>query len=244
MHKKVLSVLASLFIAAASLGISSVYAVEEKIDNAFAFNCNVKDNNISSVLKIDGNVCIGGFEAVLNYDAEKYSVESTAKENADILMNVIPSKGEIVISMASNSNLVNTADLIRVEFVCSKTPIASDFSFEITDAYMIDENNDLENVEYTIKENWYGLDEIETTTATTVKTTTTSVATSTTKSTTTTTSASSTTALSTTSTHTAETTTTTKNTTKSPVSDKTSEKNNFVISVKENKETNNVEISL
>lgn len=244
MYKKLISVITSVFLTITPFRVVSSVAVgEEQADNSFSINYNYLDNTVESVLSIDGSVCIGGFDATLNYDADKYTVESSVAINTNVLLNVIPSKGEIVISMASTiDNLSEASDLVSIQFSCLSMPEKSDFSFEISDAYMIDENYDSESVRYSFKENWNGLDDI--TTATTTATTTAKITTTTTttKKTTTETQVTASKISSTTS---AKTTITNATTTKisSQTTAVSNNKNGFIISINENKDTNSVELS-
>lgn len=154
MLKKSISLLSSLVLACLPLSIVSTNAIE-KSENRFILSYDYENNKISSVLSIEGDVCIGGFEGTLSYDPNKYTVESTSKNKAEILTNVLPTKGEVVISMAAEqTNLTASSDLLSIEFSCKETPVESDFIFKISDAYMVAENYDTKTVDFSIDQKW------------------------------------------------------------------------------------------
>lgn len=249
MYKKLISVMTSAFLVVSPFSTISSFAVEEETENnSFIMNYNYLDNTIESVLSIDGNICIGGFDAILNYDSEKYIVETSKSVNPNVLMNVIPSKNEIIISMASAENLSKTSDLVNISFSCLGIPEKSDFNFEISDVYMIDENYDSKSVDYSFVEEWKGINDISSQTETTV--TTTNTTTNTSKTTETTTIITTETTTSSTSKNNSITNTTTSltspviTTTVTQTDDTQKLINNFIISINENKDTNSVELSL
>ena len=214
MLKKSVSILSALVLACLPLSIVSTNAVEES-ENRFLITYDYENNKLSSVLSIDGDVCIGGFEGTLSYDPNKYTVESTSKNKAEILTNVLPTKGEVVISMAAEqTNLTLSSDLLSIEFSCKEAPLESDFKFEISDAYMVAENYDTKTVDFSVDQKWTNNSSVTTTTTQSTQTITT--------------------------TSTSISSTTTSQTTSS----KTNENNDFKINVNENKQDNTVEVSL
>ncbi|MBR5166413.1 MAG: LPXTG cell wall anchor domain-containing protein [Ruminococcus sp.] len=194
-----------------ALAATPVSAVDKTSDeNSMIISYTYENGTIDAVLSANGTVCIGGFEASIIYNKDGYRVRGKTASNSNVLINDIPSKGEIAISMAANENLTDESELFRISFDSSSVPNKSDFSFDISDMYMFNEGLDSDSVAYTISEQWSGFDE-----------------------------ASSTTSQSTTATAVTTTTTTTTESTSADLSD-----NKFVVSVKENKEANSVEVSL
>ena len=98
-----------------------------------------------------------GFEASLYYDTSKYAVNTQNTSNPNVLLNTLPSKGEIVISMAAASeNLVMPTEMVNISFTCNDKPLSTDFSFSVSDVYMIADNYDSESVTFSTKETWSG----------------------------------------------------------------------------------------
>ncbi len=134
-------------------------SAEEVKDNSFIMNYNYSDGILKAVLSVEGNVYIGGFEACLKYDKNKYEVKTTETKHSDILSNNSASKGKVNIAMASAINNLNIeADLAIIEFICKEEPDKSDFNFEISDVYAIQENYDCETAEFSVAEKWYNLE--------------------------------------------------------------------------------------
>ena len=233
MYKKLISVIASVFIAVSPFSTIFSFAAEKTKNNSFVMNYNYLDNTVESILSIDGNICIGGFDAILNYDSEKYVVETSKSINPNVLMNVIPSKNEIVISMASAENISKISDLVNISFTCLGVPEKSDFSFEISDVYMIDENYDSKSVDYSFIEEWKGINNISQTTPTVTTPNTTATTSKITETTT----------LSTSKTNTTTSLTLPITTTVTQTNNTQKLTNNFIISINDNKDTNSIELS-
>lgn len=152
MMKKAMCI-ASAVLTAASCNVFSAAATNEDA-NIFVLDYSYSDNKVSAVLSLEGYVCIGGFEAHLSYDRQKYEVLSISTENGDVLANNSKNKGKINVAMAGVSNLRDEGVLVTMELSCNEKPEKSDFEFDVASVYMIDENYDSQSVDFTIDENW------------------------------------------------------------------------------------------
>lgn len=157
MVKKIIC--ATVAVLAVSVNNTFSAAAENVKNNSFIMSFNYSDGILRAVLSVEGNVHVGGFEACLKYDKNKYEVKTTKTQHSDILANNSALKGKVNIAMASvMNNLTDNADLVIVEFICKEEPDKSDFNFEISDAYEIQENYDCEMVEFSVYENWDNLE--------------------------------------------------------------------------------------
>lgn len=217
MRTKTISLLTAVALSLMAFSPTPVNAVDTTSDeNSMLISYTYENGTVDAVLSANGSVCIGGLEASISYNKDKYRFKDKSTLNKDVkfLSNDIPSKGELVISMAGNKNITDESELFKISFDSLNVPTKSDFSFDISDMYMFNENLDSDSVSYTISEKWNGFEEaISTTTSsvTTVSTTTTVVSTT-------------------------EPISTTPNGNKAT--------NKFIVSVHENKEQGSVEISL
>ena len=83
MYKKAIAILTSFLLSAFPVSILNVNAVEEEnVDNIFIMNYDYNGEIVNSVLSIDGDVCVGGFEASLYYTA---SIKLAGRQPACIL---------------------------------------------------------------------------------------------------------------------------------------------------------------
>lgn len=217
MRTKTISLLTAVALSVMAFSPTPVNAVDTTSDeNSMLISYTYENGTVDAVLSANGSVCIGGLDASIRYNKDKYTFKDRSTPNKDVkfLSNDIPSKGELVISMAANKNITDESELFKISFDSLDVPIKSDFSFDISDMYMFNENHDSDSVSYTISEKWNGFEEaISTTTSsvTTVSTTTTVVS-------------------------------TTEPISTTPNDNKTT--NKFIVSVHENKEQRSVEISL
>ena len=181
MRTKAISLLTAVAFSLMAFSATPVNAVDTTSDeNSMVISYTYENGTVDAVLSVNGAVCIGGFEATLNYNKNANKVKEKTAVNSNILMNDIPTKGELAVSMAANNNLTDESDLFKISFESAAKPNKSDFSFEITDMYMFNETLDSESVAYTISEKWSGFDEATTTTTqstTTASTTTTTTTT-------------------------------------------------------------------
>lgn len=181
MRTKAISLLTAVAFSLMAFSATPVNAVDTTSDeNSMVISYTYENGTVDAVLSVNGAVCIGGFEATLNYNKNANKVKEKTAVNSNILMNDIPTKGELAVSMAANNNLTDESDLFKISFESADKPNKSDFSFEITDMYMFNETLDSESVAYTISEKWSGFDEATTTTTqstTTASTTTTTTTT-------------------------------------------------------------------
>lgn len=181
MRTKAISLLTAVALSTMTFSATPVNAVDTTSDeNTMVISYTYENGTVEAVLSANDSVCIGGFEATLNYNKNTNKVKEKTAVNSNILMNDIPSKGELAVSMAANNNLTDESDLFKISFESADKPNKSDFSFEITDMYMFNETLDSESVAYTISEKWSGFDEATTTTTqstTTASTTTTTTTT-------------------------------------------------------------------
>ncbi len=137
MRTKVMSILTAFTIATMAFTASPVNAVESNtIDNSMTISYTYENGIVDAVLTATGSVCIGGFEATINYNEDDYSVKGKSSSNSNILINDVPAKGEVVISMAANENLTEESELFTISFNSTSKPNKSDFSFDISDMYM------------------------------------------------------------------------------------------------------------
>ena len=220
MYRKAITILTSFFLAASPLTNNAIHVQEAQTpQNTFEIQYTAGDTSVEAKLRVDGTVCLGGFDAALSYDKEKYTVESCTTDNPNIITNVLPAEGEIIISMAGGENLEEPSALLDVVFTCSETAVDSDFSFELSDAYCFDESHFDVSVPSTVVEKKNFSDDDAGTTATSKST-----------------DAQSSSVTGTTSTPVTDTTSTAL-----PVAD--SDKNQFLITTKENKDTNSIELS-
>ena len=181
MRTKAISLLTAVAFSLMAFSATPVNAVDTTSDeNSMVISYTYENGTVDAVLSVNGAVCIGGFEATLNYNKNANKVKEKTAVNSNILMNDIPTTGELAVSMAANNNLTDESDLFKISFESAAKPNKSDFSFEITDMYMFNETLDSESVAYTISEKWSGFDEATTTTTqstTTASTTTTTTTT-------------------------------------------------------------------
>ena len=219
MLKKHFSIILSIMITVMSLFPISVNAVvNDNIKNDYIINYEYNGNTVKATLSVEGNVRLGGFEATLGYDSSKYNVIAHNNDDPNILLNVNQDKGEIFVSMATtDKNIESASDLFNVEFDSPNNPSPSDFTFDVSYAYMLDDNLNVVYTDFNIKEKWNGIERTTTTAASDTNTTTT---TSTTVS------------------------TSEANTTTTTVINNTAPDNHFVVSVNESKDKNNIEVSL
>lgn len=161
MNNKVTALITSLLFAVPFVNTANtVYAADS--DNLFKINYNYTDNKLTASLFIDGDVCVAGFDAVLKYDANKYSFEETSDKLRGVMVNnsinKVGKKGEVAVSMnQTKDNLTSPAKFANIEFNCSEVPQVSDFSFIVNDLYQLDENKDILSDGYQIQEKWDGL---------------------------------------------------------------------------------------
>lgn len=157
MVKKIICAAAAVL--AVSFNNTFSAAAEEVKDNSFIMSYNYSDGILRAVLSVEGNVYVGGFEACLKYDKNKYEVKTTETQHSDIMLNNLASKGKVNIAMASAmKNQNDDADLAIVEFSCKEEPDKSDFNFEMSDVYEIQENYDCKMVEFSVSEKWDSLE--------------------------------------------------------------------------------------
>lgn len=157
-------------------------AVETTSDeNSIVISYTYENGVVEALLSVNGSVCIGGFEATLNYNKGTNKVKEKKAINSNILINDIPSNGELAISMAANNNLTDESELFKISFESDDVPNKSDFSFEISDMYMFNGSLDFDSVSYTINEEWSGFEETTSTTTSSVAIVSTTMSTTTTE---------------------------------------------------------------
>lgn len=155
MLKKTIAGIMSVLCMSIPMAVCANAVNAENDENLFVSAFSYSDNELMYTLKVEGTVDIGGFEAVLTYDTTKYEIINKKNNNGDVLINVLPNKGKVYVSLASTSrNLTESAEILSVEFKCNNVPSAEDFGFEITNAYSINEKLDFETVPYHITSKW------------------------------------------------------------------------------------------
>ena len=117
MRTKAISLLTAVAFSTMAFSATPVNAVDTTSDvNSMVISYTYENGTVDAVLSANGSVCIGGFEATLNYNKNANKVKEKTAVNSNILMNDIPSKGELAVSMAANNNLTDESDLFKISF--------------------------------------------------------------------------------------------------------------------------------
>lgn len=105
MRTKTISLLTAVALSVTAFSTTPVNAVDTTSDeNSMLISYTYENGTVDAVLSANGSVCIGGLEASISYNKDKYTFKDKSTPNKDVkfLSNDIPSKGELVISMAAN----------------------------------------------------------------------------------------------------------------------------------------------
>jgi len=121
-------------------------------ENLFVLDYTYENDIVTAVLSVSGEINVCGFEAVLHYDKDKYTVDETTPPTAGnyTLLNVLPESGEVVVVFAGTTNLKEAAEFFTIQFVCNDKASESDFEFEMIDIY----DQTFAAVKYSVDKNW------------------------------------------------------------------------------------------
>ena len=118
--------------------------------NIFTLRYIEENGDVKVQLSVDGMLNLSGFDSVLSYDSQKYTVKSTNVLCSNTIVNVKSDKSEVNTSFGSIQNISKPTAFCEIIFHTTGKSSVSDFKFQLSNAY--DENMNF--VDFTLNTIW------------------------------------------------------------------------------------------